>query len=66
MKWQVGALSAPEAPRVDASTIFVYWQRAIIDVAASFGVLTGNKRICNCALLPAIITNACEVIVVDA
>jgi hypothetical protein len=63
---KVGALSAPEAPGVDASAVFVQRQRAIIDVPASFGVEARVERIGNRAFLPAIIAMTREVIIVLA
>jgi hypothetical protein len=42
---EVGALSAPVAPRVDTSAIFTQWQRAVVDVSASFGVEASSEGI---------------------
>jgi hypothetical protein len=62
---EVGTLSAPEAPGVDSSTVFTQWQRAVVDVSATFGLKASSEGICKGVLLKTIIAQAVEVIVVD-
>jgi hypothetical protein len=61
---EVGTLATPEAPRIDASAVFIQWQWAIIDVPACLCVEARSEWIGCWALLPTIIAVAREIVVV--